>query len=192
VHEAAIDSLAEGGIAAGCNQIDFCPSNRLTRAQGATFVARSLDLVERTSLAPYAERRAAYDREREQQAQARTASTSPGELAVEEARRHLGKPYRYGGNGPGSFDCSGLTRWAWNAAGVHLPRTSRDQYRATQRVSRSDLRPGDLVFYYQPISHVAIYLGDGRTIEAPRSGGQVRIANDGLTRSGLVGFGRPR
>jgi peptidoglycan DL-endopeptidase CwlO len=103
----------------------------------------------------------------------------------------VGKPYRWGGNGPNSFDCSGLTSFAWARAGVDLPRTSRDQYAGTTRISRGDLRPGDLIFYHSPISHVAMYIGDGRVVEAPNSGNNVRVRDDGLTRSGIVGYGRP-
>jgi cell wall-associated NlpC family hydrolase len=187
VHRASIDALAHAGIAAGCTLVEFCPSNRLTRAQGATFVARTLGLVPRAQLASFSQR----------QAEHRAATTpvtkpSPGAKAVEVARAQVGKPYRWGGNGPASFDCSGLTRFAWKAAGVDLPRTSRDQYRGTRRINRSDLQPGDLIFYHSPISHVAMYIGDGRVVEAPYSGTTVRVSSSGLSRSGIVGYGRPR
>jgi cell wall-associated NlpC family hydrolase len=192
VHEPAIERLADEGIAAGCSQIHFCPSHRLTRGQGATFVARAMELVDRVWVAPYEDRKRQWDREQERERQARAASTSPGQRAVEEAHRHVGKPYRYGATGPDSFDCSGLTGYVWRAAGVQLPRTSRDQYAATQRISRSDLQPGDLIFYHQPVSHVAIYIGDGRIIEAPNSSSRVRISETGLSRGDITGYGRPR
>lgn len=187
VHRASIESLAHAGVAAGCDLVAFCPGDRLTRAQGATFVARALDLVPRVRLAPFAERKAEHDANR-----AAARATAPAARAVEVARAQVGKPYRWGGNGPASFDCSGLTRYAWDAAGVSLPRTSSQQYDATRRISRSELQPGDLVFYYRPIGHVAMYIGDGRIVEAPTSSNSVRIASDGLTRSGVVGYGRPR
>jgi cell wall-associated NlpC family hydrolase len=187
-HQPAIESLADQGIAAGCSLVSFCPANRLTRAQGATFIARSLDLVDRVQLAPFAERQAQHNGA---QTQVR-ATSSPGVKAVEVAVAQVGKPYQWGGNGPASFDCSGLTRFAWNAAGVTLPRISRDQYSGTRRISRGDLQPGDLIFYYSPISHVAMYIGDGRVVEAPYSGNTVRISSTGLSRSGIVGYGRPR
>ena len=113
------------------------------------------------------------------------------QVAVDTAVAQLGKPYQWGGNGPNSFDCSGLTTFAWRAAGVTLPRTSRAQFSGTKRISRSELQPGDLVFYHSPISHVAMYIGGGRVVEAPNSGNNVRIRDDGLTRRGVVGFGRP-
>ncbi len=115
------------------------------------------------------------------------------DVAVQTALAQLGKPYQWGGNGPGSFDCSGLVIYSFRAAGItSLPRSSSAQYGATTRISRSELRPGDLVFYHSPISHVAIYIGDGKVVEAPNSGNNVRIRTDGITRSGVVGFGRVR
>lgn len=101
----------------------------------------------------------------------------------------LGTPYRYGGSGPGGFDCSGLTRWALAQAGVDLPRTSPAQRAASRPVAAADLQPGDLVFYYGA-SHVGIYVGDGQVIHAPRSGRRVEVVPVG--RSGMVpsGFGR--
>jgi peptidoglycan DL-endopeptidase CwlO len=113
------------------------------------------------------------------------------DVAVQTAMAQLGKPYQWGGNGPNSFDCSGLTSFAWRAAGVGIPRTSGAQFSGTKRVTRDQLQPGDLVFYHSPISHVAMYIGNGQVVEAPNSGNNVRIRNDGLTRRGIVGYGRP-
>lgn len=113
------------------------------------------------------------------------------DVAVQTALAQLGKPYQWGGNGPNSFDCSGLTSFAWRAAGVSIPRTSGAQFSGTKRVTRDQLQPGDLVFYHSPISHVAMYIGNGQVVEAPNSGNNVRIRNDGLTRRGIVGYGRP-
>lgn len=119
------------------------------------------------------------------------STRSSADVAVQTALAQLGKPYLYGGGGPNSFDCSGLVSYAWRAAGVTLPRSSSAQHAALRSVSRDQLQPGDLVFYHSPVSHVAMYIGDGRVVEAPNSGGVVRIREDGLTRRGVVGFGRP-
>ncbi|MEU9763108.1 NlpC/P60 family protein [Streptomyces sp. NPDC047985] len=96
--------------------------------------------------------------------------------AVTFAYGALGKPYVWGATGPSSYDCSGLTQAAWRAAGVSLPRTTYTQINAGQRVSRSELAPGDLVFFYSGISHVGLYIGNGRMIHAPRPGAPIRIA----------------
>lgn len=92
----------------------------------------------------------------------------------------MGSPYRYGGNHPASgFDCSGLVNYVFHtAAGAPLPRTSGKQADVARRVSRRQLREGDLVFFNtlgRPNSHVGIYIGDGRFVNAPSSGGHVRI-----------------
>ncbi|WP_446042086.1 NlpC/P60 family protein [Streptomyces sp. SID1121] len=104
------------------------------------------------------------------------APSSRAAAAVAFAYAAIGKPYVWGATGPGSFDCSGLTQAAWSAAGVSLPRTTYTQINAGQRVPRSQLAPGDLVFFYSGISHVGIYVGDGKMIHAPRTGTNVRIA----------------
>ncbi|MEU8765723.1 NlpC/P60 family protein [Streptomyces griseus] len=90
------------------------------------------------------------------------------------ARAQIGKPYVWGASGPSSYDCSGLTQAAWREAGVDLPRTTWDQVKIGTRVATSDLRPGDLVFFYDDISHVGIYKGDGMMIHAPKPGANVR------------------
>ncbi|MFG2558231.1 NlpC/P60 family protein [Streptomyces sp. NPDC048496] len=88
----------------------------------------------------------------------------------------LGKPYVWGATGPSSFDCSGLTQAAWRSAGVSLPRTTYTQINAGRNIPRSELAPGDLVFFYSGISHVGLYIGDGQMIHAPHPGAPVRIA----------------
>ncbi|MFH9564081.1 C40 family peptidase [Streptomyces globisporus] len=90
------------------------------------------------------------------------------------ARAQIGKPYVWGATGPSSYDCSGLTQAAWREAGVALPRTTWDQVEVGTRVATSDLQPGDLVFFYDDISHVGIYKGDGMMIHAPKPGANVR------------------
>ncbi len=100
-----------------------------------------------------------------------------GAKALAFAKSQLGKPYRFGAVGPGSYDCSGLTLAAWKAAGVSLSRTSQTQFHDGTAVDRADLQPGDLVFYYPgSISHVAMYVGNGMIIHAPRPGTVVRYA----------------
>lgn len=96
--------------------------------------------------------------------------------AVAFAYTALGKPYVWGATGPSSFDCSGLTQAAYRSAGVSLPRTTYTQIEAGRRVPRSELAPGDLVFFYSGISHVGLYIGNGQMIHAPRPGAPVRIA----------------
>ncbi|MGR4883063.1 NlpC/P60 family protein [Streptomyces sp. LARHCF249] len=96
--------------------------------------------------------------------------------AVSFAHGAIGKPYVWGSTGPGSFDCSGLTQAAWRAAGVSLPRTTYTQINAGRRVSRDQLAPGDLVFFYSGVTHVGLYIGNGQMIHAPRPGSTVRVA----------------
>ncbi|WP_317633984.1 NlpC/P60 family protein, partial [Kitasatospora sp. DSM 101779] len=94
--------------------------------------------------------------------------------ALQFAYAQIGKPYEWGATGPGSFDCSGLTGAAWRAGGVSLPRVSQDQWNAGQHVAKSDLQPGDLVFFSN-LQHVGIYIGGGKMIHAPRTGKNVEI-----------------
>ncbi len=108
--------------------------------------------------------------------------------AVAYARAQVGKPYCYGGSGPGCFDCSGLTLMAWAQAGVSLPHSSASQYNVGRRISASELQPGDLIFYYSPISHVSIYIGGGQRISATHTGDYVRVQSLG---SSIVGYARP-
>ncbi|MFE8952437.1 NlpC/P60 family protein [Streptomyces althioticus] len=96
------------------------------------------------------------------------------EKALAFARAQIGKPYVWGATGPGSYDCSGLTQAAWKAAGVSLPRTTYDQVNAGTTVPVSQARPGDLVFFYDDVTHVGIYIGNGMMIHAPKPGTYVR------------------
>lgn len=97
-------------------------------------------------------------------------SSSRGLAALAFARAQIGKPYQWGGTGPSGYDCSGLTGAAWRAAGVSLPRTSQEQFGAGRAISIDQLAPGDLVFYYSGISHVALYAGGGQILHASRPG----------------------
>ncbi|MFF9207159.1 MULTISPECIES: NlpC/P60 family protein [unclassified Streptomyces] len=99
-----------------------------------------------------------------------------GERAVRYARRQLGKPYAWGAQGPGSYDCSGLTSQAWRAAGTPIPRTSQEQWARLKHVPLRALRPGDLVVYFPEATHVALYAGGGTVIEAPRTGERIRLS----------------
>ncbi len=98
---------------------------------------------------------------------------------VEEARHHVGTPYRYGGVSPRGFDCSGLVLYVYRENGITLPRSAGDQFRDGRKVTRRYLRPGDLVFFQTsrtPISHVGIYAGRGKFIHAPKPGKKVSYA----------------
>ena len=108
---------------------------------------------------------------------------------VDYARSRLGCPYVWGADGPGSFDCSGLVVWCYARIGMSLPHSSRALIGVGQRVSKSDLQPGDLVFFGSPIHHVGIYIGGGMMIHAPHSGDVVRISP--AFRSNYVGACRP-
>jgi peptidoglycan DL-endopeptidase CwlO len=107
---------------------------------------------------------------------------------VAEAKRQIGKPYRWGAAGPDAFDCSGLTLWAWKAGGRSLPHGSRAQYAATVRVPLSEIQPGDLTFYGSPIHHMGIYVGGGQMVEASQTGTPVRYRS--IYRRDMVGVGR--
>ncbi|MFD7134984.1 NlpC/P60 family protein [Streptomyces sp. NPDC059894] len=100
--------------------------------------------------------------------------TTKAEKALAFARAQIGKPYVWGATGPESYDCSGLTQAAWKAAGVTLPRTTYDQVDAGTTVSLADALPGDLIFFYDDVSHVGIYIGNGMMIHAPKPGAYVR------------------
>lgn len=97
-------------------------------------------------------------------------SSGKGARALAFAKRQLGERYRWGAAGPNSWDCSGLTMKAWASVGVHLPHNARSQFHRGKKVSRSHLKPGDLVFFYSGISHVGIYAGKGKIIHASRPG----------------------
>ncbi|MFD3941852.1 C40 family peptidase [Streptomyces sp. NPDC058579] len=114
------------------------------------------------------------------------------EAAIAYAMNHLGDPYVWGGNGPHGWDCSGLVKAAYQSAGISLPRVADSQYRATTPISRSELRRGDLVFWSSNgrasgIHHVAVYLGGGQYLEAPRPGKNVRISSFGNYNPNLYG-----
>ncbi len=115
-------------------------------------------------------------------------ATGNARIALRVAYAQLGKPYVWGAAGPNSFDCSGLTMYAWGAAGVKLPHSSRLQYSSGPHVSRSALQPGDLLFFYSPIHHVAMYVGNNQMIHASTFGQPIKIAP---IQSNYVGAVRP-
>ena len=124
------------------------------------------------------------------------AAANPGAAALLAAESRIGTAYRYGGSGPDAFDCSGLVAYAYQQVGVSVPRTAAQQYALARPVPRSELRPGDLVFFRlsgREVSHVGIYAGDGQFVHAPQTGGQVGTANldDEWYRQRYAGAGRP-
>ncbi|MFD9359111.1 NlpC/P60 family protein [Streptomyces sp. NPDC060031] len=152
-------------------------------ADRKTEIEGKLDAARRLLARLTAEERAAYEARSTGSAPAGGQHTAPppsdgsrAARAVAFAYGAIGKPYVWGSTGPGSFDCSGLTQAAWRAAGVSLPRTTYTQINAGQRVSRDQLAPGDLVFFYSGVTHVGLYIGNGQMIHAPRPGSTVRLA----------------
>ncbi|MFJ8578879.1 NlpC/P60 family protein [Micromonospora sp. NPDC093277] len=113
----------------------------------------------------------------------------PAGVAVKFACAQIGKIYVWGAAGPDHYDCSGLTMAAWAKAGVSMPHNARQQHDVTKRVSRSELRAGDLVFYYSDLHHVAMYVGDGWVVHASQSGKPITMkrVDDGQINS----YGRP-
>jgi peptidoglycan DL-endopeptidase CwlO len=105
------------------------------------------------------------------------ASGSAAAIAIANALAQVGDRYDHGGSGPDVFDCSGLTSYAYAAAGITLPHSSRSQSTMGRQVSRSELQPGDLVFYYTPISHVALYIGNGMIVHARTYGSPVAVTS---------------
>ncbi len=111
---------------------------------------------------------------------AAAAAAAPGPAAataVQTALAQVGDPYVWGSSGPDGFDCSGLTQYAYAAAGISLPHSSRAQSGLGTPVSRADLMPGDLVYFYSPVSHVGIYVGDGKMVHARTHGMPVAVTS---------------
>jgi cell wall-associated NlpC family hydrolase len=105
------------------------------------------------------------------------APTEAAQAAVDTALAQIGDPYVWGAGGPSSFDCSGLTQYAYAAAGVTLPHSSAVQSTMGTPVSRSQLQPGDLVFFYSPVSHVGMYIGNGQMVHAATFGSPVQVTS---------------
>lgn len=152
-----------------------------------------------------AERRAAEHRRQSELAQARAdafladlAAAAQGarvQPVIDKGHTAIGRPYVRGAAGPNAFDCSGFTRWAWQAAGIDLPHYSGAQWAISQHIAIDDLEPGDLVFYWgagergDP-SHVGLYIGDGQMIHAPGSGRSVRVESIWYWQGARVAAGR--
>ncbi|WP_328668306.1 NlpC/P60 family protein [Streptomyces sp. NBC_00322] len=115
--------------------------------------------------------------------------TEEGEEALRYAVEQIGKPYLWGTEGPESYDCSGLTSQAWATAGREIPRTSQEQWEELPKVPLRSLRPGDLVVYFPEATHVAIYLGGGMVVHAPRPGATVKVSP--VAANPLLGAVRP-
>ncbi|MEV7542441.1 NlpC/P60 family protein [Streptomyces sp. NPDC089915] len=118
-----------------------------------------------------------------------TPPTAAGDAALRYATAQIGKPYVWGAEGPASFDCSGLTSQAWEHAGRSIPRTSQEQWARLPRIPLDRLRPGDLVVYFPKATHVALYIGDGKVIQAPRPGARVKVSP--IAANPLLGAVRP-
>ncbi|MEU4997105.1 NlpC/P60 family protein [Streptomyces sp. NPDC021622] len=117
------------------------------------------------------------------------APSRRGNSALDYAVRQIGKPYKWGAEGPKSYDCSGLTSEAWAAAGKEIPRTSQEQWAELPHVPLRKLRPGDLIVYFPKATHIAMYLGDGMIIQAPRPGSKVKVSP--IASNPILGAVRP-
>ena len=104
------------------------------------------------------------------------ADSAAAQKAIDAAMAQRGKPYVWAAEGPGSFDCSGLVLYAYKAAGISLPHSSKGQAGMGRAVSRAELQPGDIIAFYSPVSHVGIYIGNGQMVHAPTSGDVVKVA----------------
>ncbi|MFG3318786.1 NlpC/P60 family protein [Streptomyces sp. NPDC048171] len=178
-------------------------ANRKTKATAQKKIEKQIAAAEKleSELAKEEKERLAK-LEREAQAKAQTAwldsgilkdldreATERGRKAVEYATAQIGKPYQWGAEGPRSYDCSGLTSQAWIAAGQTIPRTSQEQWKQLTRVDVEDMRPGDLIIYFDDASHVGMYVGDGSVVHAPRPGRSITIAGAGTMP--ILGVVRP-
>ncbi|WP_239098401.1 C40 family peptidase [Micromonospora qiuiae] len=109
--------------------------------------------------------------------------------AIRTACAQVGKPYVWGATGPNAFDCSGLTQYAYRAAGIHLTHFTGAQWNEGKAISRADARPGDLVFFFSDLHHVGLYLGNNQMVHAPRAGKPVNVSP--ITTMPVAGFRRP-
>ncbi|GLX49602.1 hypothetical protein Shyhy01_25520 [Streptomyces hygroscopicus subsp. hygroscopicus] len=133
----------------------------------------TLTLKEKSALAAEQQRASRSSAERVRLGNGSSASGRAA-AAFSFAQSQLGKPYFRGATGPSSYDCSGLTSWAYAQAGVHIPRTSEEQANIGTRLTRSQLQVGDLVFFFDDLHHVGLYAGNGQILHAPRTGTVVR------------------
>jgi cell wall-associated NlpC family hydrolase len=191
------NALLDGAVAAGevAAQAQAVADRAATEAQTQydAVAAQQADLQTQINeyQADYArlsadERRAALDAaatahgggaERASRAERSAPVASAPVVAGSGAVAQRGKPYVWAAAGPGSFDCSGLVQYAFKAAGISLPHSSRSQSAMGTQVARAEARPGDLVAFYSPVSHIGIYLGNGQMVHAPTSGDVVKVAS---------------
>ena len=156
------------------------PADQLNAAQRARFLAlkaaqNAKPLAKTVAQAPVTKSQRTAQIKLAEQSPA-PAPSARAAIAVRFALAQIGKPYVFAASGPNAYDCSGLTMAAWGAAGVRLPHFAAYQYNMGHHVSRSQLEPGDLVFFYPGIQHVAMYIGNGMVVHAPHTGDVVRIA----------------
>ncbi|WP_437001453.1 NlpC/P60 family protein [Streptomyces sp. enrichment culture] len=168
-------------------------ANRKAKAKARKKVEKQIAAAEKLeSELEKEEKERLAELEREAQAKAQTAwldsgilkdldaeATGRGRKAVEYATAQIGKPYQWGAEGPKSYDCSGLTSQAWVSAGQAIPRTSQQQWKQLRHVAVEDMRPGDLIIYFDDASHVGMYVGDGSMVHAPRPGRSITLAGAG-------------
>ncbi|MFD4947522.1 NlpC/P60 family protein [Streptomyces sp. NPDC058239] len=176
---AQLRSQAKGKLAALASRQAELKKHKATIRTRLADAQRLLATLSPAERAAYESSDSARSADRADRSTARGPVQAPNARAAEAiafAYGALGKPYVWGATGPSSFDCSGLTQAAWRSAGVSLPRTTYTQINAGQHISRSELAPGDLVFFYSGVSHVGLYIGNGQMIHAPRPGAPVRIA----------------
>ncbi|MER5195982.1 NlpC/P60 family protein [Streptomyces sp. NPDC002755] len=182
--ERRADELARKARAALDGQLTLTERRKKERDE----VTRRLDAVEEllasltaeqlTALAELERRGVAQAQEKLMASGALAEDRKPseeGRKAVRYAVRQIGKPYEWGAEGPRSYDCSGLTSEAWGHAGTPIPRTSEEQWARLRKIPLTQLRPGDLVIYFPEAGHVAMYLGKGKVVQAPRTGERVKI-----------------
>jgi cell wall-associated NlpC family hydrolase len=184
-----------GGLpAAGAQERDAAPAASSATPGDADTATAARQVAERRASAH--RRQAELTRQRIQAFLAEVAAARV-QPVLDTAATGLGRPYRLGAGGPGAFDCSGFTRWAWAAAGVDLPHYSGAQWAQSDHIAVDDLQPGDLVFFWGPgergdPGHVGLYVGDGQMIHAPGTGRSVRYDSIWYWSGARVAAGRVR
>ncbi|MBV7697264.1 C40 family peptidase [Streptomyces sp. TRM70350] len=197
-HEKKADELARKARAALDRQLALAERRKKERDE----VRKRLDEVERllaslsaeqlTALAEFEDKGIAKAQQELVSSGALGDDAKPssrGGRAVRYAMRQVGKPYEWGAEGPKRYDCSGLTSQAWAHAGTTIPRTSQEQWARLPRIPLEELRPGDLVIYFPEATHVAMYLGEGKVVHAPRVGEKIEVAP--LANNPILGAVRP-
>ena len=148
-------------------------------AQLAVAVARSRAATGTTNTATGTQQPVTAQRTSAQRTSAQGTSAQGSSAIVSKAiafaLAQVGKPYVWGAAGPGSYDCSGLTMASYRHAGINLPHSAASQYNYGHHIGYADMQPGDLMFFYQPIGHVSIYIGNGLMVSAPQTGEDVTV-----------------